>query len=230
VVTQSPTTSWQAADSFEQATRFAGVHTSMSIRSNAAGSAEGACKAAPATLGRKTFIRELASAKLRADRDARGFVLCLVDIDQLRNVNDAYGQAAGDAVLQSITRQVLMVPKLPQWRQLDCLQARFDGDGFILMLRDCSLRDGERLAEELRKRCAAQVLAGALRITVSVAVAAYRSGESSDALLARIEQTLNLAKQFGGDRVETARTPESRHDRASVTTLTAVAGANRHAR
>lgn len=71
----------------------------------------------------------------------------------------------------------------------------------------------------MRRDCSAEPFDGGVRITVSIAVTAYRSGETVDSLLARTEKTLHLAKQFGCDRVETARTPEARHDHAGVTAL-----------
>lgn len=200
----------------------------MPIRSDTAGSGENARDTAPPPFGRQTFVRQVETAKADADRAAGKFVLCLVDVDQLRSVNDVYGQAAGDAVLLAVSRLVLNAGRR-RGRQPDCLSARFDGDAFMLLLRERSLRDGEEVAEELRRRCAAQVFADDLKITVSVAVAAYRSGESIDALLARIERTLHLAKQFGCDRVEIARTnePKPRRERTAVTTLAVFAGAQR---
>jgi diguanylate cyclase (GGDEF)-like protein len=157
---------------------------------------------------RRDFLAELEAAKLRADREAVNFVLCLVDIDQLRNVNDRHGQDAGDSVLRELAERTSTAIALPQWQAFDALVARFDGDSLIVLLREARLRDGELLAEELRRAVAARPFAGGLRMTISLAVTAYRSGESIDALLARTEQTLHLAKQFGCDCVEIARTPE----------------------
>jgi hypothetical protein len=71
------------------------------------------------------------------------------------------------------------------------------------------------------------VFGEALRNTVSIAVTAYHSGESTDELLARTERTLQLAKQFGGDRVETAWTPEARQQAAGVATVAEFPGGDR---
>jgi len=64
-----------------------------------------------AASSRRDFLAELDAAKLSADREALPFVLCLVDIDQLRNVNDRHGQDAGDAVLRELAErtQVLII-------------------------------------------------------------------------------------------------------------------------
>jgi GGDEF domain-containing protein len=84
----------------------------------------------------------------------------------------------------------------------------------MILLRSCRLGFAERLAGDLRQRLAGARFGQGLRVTVSIAVSAHRRGESIDALLARTERTLHLAKQFGGDRVEIARSPAPRMRRA----------------
>ena len=53
-------------------------------------------------------------------------------------------------------------------------------------------------------------VADGIQITVSIGVTRYRIGEPIDQTLARVEQALYLAKQFGRDRVEVAVTPNVR--------------------
>ena len=180
-----------------------------------------------AASSRRDFLVELDAAKLSADREALPFVLCLVDIDQLRNVNDRHGQDAGDAVLRELAERTSTAIALAQWQAFRGLVARFDGDSLMVLLRGARLRDGEQLAEELRRSVAGRPFVDGLRMTISLAVTAYRSGESVDALLARTEQTLHLAKQFGCDCVEIARTPEMQQRHAAVAT-SPDAGDGRH--
>jgi diguanylate cyclase (GGDEF)-like protein len=172
-----------------------------------------------AALSRAHFLERLESAVVRATVDGPGTVLCLLDVDKLRNVNDRHGQAAGDAALRAVAACVARTFEHARWSALDAVLGRFDGDGLIVMLRGARLRDGEELAEELRSRIASAPVTPALRVTVSAAVAAHRPGESTDSLLARTEKTLHLAKQFGGDRIETARTRELREQRARATSI-----------
>jgi PleD family two-component response regulator len=72
------------------------------------------------------------------------------------------------------------------------------------------------LAEALRFGVEENPLAHGVNATVSIGVAQHRIGESIDTLLARAESALHLAKQFGRDRVEVARTPPARPERAKV--------------
>ena len=167
-------------------------------------------------LSRAEFLEALARA-VAEERGAASTVLFLVDVDQLRNVIDRHGQAAGDAVLRETAERIATALRDPDWSMHDGLLARFDGDCFIVMLHWCRLSFTERLAEDLRRRIARASFAQGLRVTVSIAVSAHRRGESIDALLARTERTLHLAKQFGGDRIETARTPAPHGQRALPT-------------
>jgi diguanylate cyclase (GGDEF)-like protein len=169
-------------------------------------------------LSRAGFLGALATA-LAEERGAASTVLFLVDIDQMRNVNDRYGQAVGDAVLGEMAARIGAALREPDWSIHEGLLARFDGDAFMVMLRWCRLSFTDRFAEDLRQRIAHAPFAKGLRVTVSIAVSAHRRGESIDALLARTEKTLHLAKQFGGDRIETARTREPRERRARTTSI-----------
>jgi len=183
------------------------------------GRALGGHGALPALLRRDQFLEALEAAAARARRAGGSYALCLIDVDRMRNINDRHGQAAGDAVLRALHGRVAAALALPRWRVLATALARFDGDSLILMLEGAGLAQIERLGEELRRRIAGKAFAWKLTVTASVAVAADRPGESVDALLARTEKTLYLAKQFGGDRVEAARAPQPRPSRASVTDI-----------
>jgi diguanylate cyclase (GGDEF)-like protein len=169
-----------------------------------------------AALSRTDFLASLAAA-VAEERGAASTVLFLVDVDQLRNVNDRHGQAAGDAVLRETAERLTTALREPDWSIHSGVLARFDGDGLMVMLRSCRLTFTERFAEDLRQRIGRVPFAPGLRVTVSIAVSAHRRGESIDAFLARIEKTLHLAKQFGGDRIEIARTPAPRLRRALPT-------------
>ena len=130
---------------------------------------------------------------------------------------EARGARDRAILLRETAERIATALRDPDWSMHDGLLARFDGDCFIVMLHWCRLSFTERLAEDLRRRIARASFAQGLRVTVSIAVSAHRRGESIDALLARTERTLHLAKQFGGDRIETARTPAPHGQRALPT-------------
>ncbi len=155
-------------------------------------------------LSRPQFTKCLAEEKLRSDETGLPFVLCLVDIDKLRNVNDEFGHRIGDVVLAEVASRIRAKLDELDWDYIEYLHARFDGGALMLLARDCSIKRGARLAEALRLAINREPVADRLTITTSIAVAEYRLGESIDSVLARTEKTLFLAKQFGSDHVELA--------------------------
>jgi diguanylate cyclase (GGDEF)-like protein len=155
-------------------------------------------------LNRLHFCELLEIEKQFADHEGRAFLLCLVDVDQLRNINDQAGYFAGDQVLCGVANSLRDVLDMPPWGNLNYLHTRYDGDGLMLLLRCCNLAQGQRLGETMRARIASTPYYGGLRVTVSIGIAAYRIGESIDEVLCRVEQTLHLAKQSGRDCVEVA--------------------------
>jgi diguanylate cyclase (GGDEF)-like protein len=146
------------------------------------------------------------------------FVVCLIDIDQLRKLNDHSGFTSGDGFIAAVTEAVRGALDLPQWHNLRCLIGRYDGDSLILLLPSCRLSRAELFAHVVRRRIAA-LGRSVVGSTASVAVAAFKADDTIDSLLARTEKTMCLAKQFGGNTVEVARTAELTRELASVTRL-----------
>ena len=91
----------------------------------------------------------------------------------------------------------------------DIALGRYDGNGFVLLTPNCDLKQASGIAEDCRRAIAALEMRKGVRITVSVGVSQYRLWESAEETLARAEQALHLAKQFGRDRVEVAASPKS---------------------
>jgi diguanylate cyclase (GGDEF)-like protein len=171
-----------------------------------------------AAFTRPHFMQLLASECALALDMGKPFCVALLDIDQLRKLNDQYGVAAGDALLASAAEAVRSGLDLPQWANLRALIGRYDGDSLMLLLPGCRLDRAEQFAYVLKQRIAG-IRTGGGSVTASIAIAAFKPDDSTDELLARVEKTMCLAKQFGGDAVEVSRTVELTRDLASVTRL-----------
>jgi diguanylate cyclase (GGDEF)-like protein len=167
---------------------------------------------------RSYFLSLLSAERSFALDMGTPFVVCLVDIDQLRKLNAESGFDRGDGFIAAATETVRGTLDQPQWHNLRCLIGRYDGDCLILLLPSCRLLRAEQFAHAVRRRIAhiGQEAAG---ITASVAVAAFKADDTIDSLMARTEKTLCLAKQFGGNSVEVSRTAELTRELASVTRL-----------
>ena len=94
---------------------------------------------------RRVFESELERAVNDSRRaDDRG-VLCMIDLDRFKVINDSCGHAAGDELLRGLTAMLR-----ERIRMADVL-CRIGGDEFALILRKCELAEGFRIAESLRE-------------------------------------------------------------------------------
>lgn len=139
----------------------------------------------------------LTQQKALADRGDYGFVLCLVDLDYFKNVNDRYGHGCGDAVLRQLSKMLQ-----DSVRDVDFV-ARLGGEEFLLVLS----RTNEAGAEVMLERLQAKVRAAhwdqcpGLKLTLSLGVSAYRPGESWEDSLLRVDMALYEAKHSGRDQL-----------------------------
>jgi diguanylate cyclase (GGDEF)-like protein len=140
-------------------------------------------------LNRRAFLDRLDRA---AVGPGEGWVVCLVDLDGFKSVNDRSGHAAGDAVLRAVTAALGSVV-----RESDTV-ARLGGDEFAV-LAEVDAGGREALAARLRD-AVAQVGAGA-GVTASVGVTDVRPGDEGHEVLGRADQAMYRAKGAGGNRV-----------------------------
>ena len=96
-------------------------------------------------LNHRAFHKRLKEEVDSAPRTGRHGAVLLIDLDNFKFFNDAYGHLAGDDVL----RQVALAFEAT-CRAEDTL-ARFGGDEFALLLPGATLADAQRLAEDLRE-------------------------------------------------------------------------------
>lgn len=92
---------------------------------------------------RRAFEQELREAIAEAEEQARRHVVCFLDLDRFKIVNDSAGHTAGDALLREISDLLRY-----RTRSHD-LVARLGGDEFAILLRDCSVAEGESIARQL---------------------------------------------------------------------------------
>ena len=139
----------------------------------------------------------------RAKRYKSKLVLGLLDVDQFKRINDAYGHAAGDVVLVKLS--AMLTASL---RSSDVV-ARYAGDEFAFLIIEATPADALAACNRLRESVAhtafelPETLGGGLRVTttVSIGLAAYREGDTSHDFLLRADGSLFDAKQQGRNRV-----------------------------
>lgn len=143
-----------------------------------------------------------ARLRIEADRHARGSQPCcvaMVDLDMFKPVNDRFGHAAGDVVLQSVAS--LLVAGT---RPYDAV-FRFGGDEFLLCLPNARPMDAWTILERLRLTVAETPVAidrhGEMTTTISVGIAPLIGDHGVESAVERADQALYAAKRGGRDRV-----------------------------
>lgn len=149
---------------------------------------------------RRTFV-DLARKQLsRARRLDAPLSLVLLDVDHFKQVNDTHGHLVGDRVLQRFAEVVR-----GELRNEDVL-VRYGGEEFCLLLPDVAGTGAVALAGRVRKAVAREPFAIdglEIPVTLSAGVAARidEGPEGLDALLARADEALYVAKSRGRNRV-----------------------------
>jgi diguanylate cyclase (GGDEF)-like protein/PAS domain S-box-containing protein len=95
---------------------------------------------------RREFEKRLATAVHSAQNGSIQHVLCYLDLDQFKIINDTCGHAAGDMLLRHISS---LLPT--QLRKTDTL-ARLGGDEFGILLYSCPLEQATQIANVLRQQ------------------------------------------------------------------------------
>jgi diguanylate cyclase (GGDEF)-like protein len=140
---------------------------------------------------RRTLIERLPLA-VEAAAGGRRTVVCAVDLDGFKAVNDRDGHAAGDALLKAVA-SVLGAAV----RETDTV-ARLGGDEFAVLADVSDTFSGEMLAERLRQAVALVGARGG--VTASIGVAEVVPGEDVADLMHRADAAMYRAKAAGGDR------------------------------
>lgn len=136
---------------------------------------------------------------LAARREGKPLALAMVDIDFTKQIDDTYGQQAGDAVLRA------MGSLLGELVPAQALACRLGGDEFLMILPGITVEAAAVLAETWRERFALGSYAFGsfeLKATCSIGVAGYpQHGKSSEELLQCVDLATYLAKHDGRNRV-----------------------------
>lgn len=121
----------------------------------------------------------------------QGFAVLIVDVDDLKVLNDRHGHQTGSAAIQTVAEALRRVV-----RTSDCL-ARFGGDEFVLILKDADLDGAQVVVKRLRDDLAKHSLPGTHTfVTVSVGVALFGvDGTTSEELLAAADEAMYADKR-----------------------------------
>jgi diguanylate cyclase (GGDEF)-like protein len=150
-------------------------------------------------INRREFEERLGRALDSARDHEQNHVLCFMDLDQFKIVNDTCSHSAGDAMLRNLAgvlRGCL--------RETDIL-ARLGGDEFGVLLKNCSLSDAAEIAANMLSLINVSRFEGcgqSLEIGASIGLAPIDQGtESITGIMKSADLACYAAKDLGGNRI-----------------------------
>ncbi|MBL8102488.1 MAG: diguanylate cyclase [Anaerolineales bacterium] len=141
------------------------------------------------------LLRELA----RAEREKSVISFVMIDLDHFKNVNDSFGHATGDKILQKLAAQLLS-----HTRSGDIV-CRYGGEEFLVILPNVSAEISLQIAEKLRglfETPGALFENVEINTTISCGIAEYPSdGLTAEEIISNADKALYAAKRMGRNRV-----------------------------
>ena len=135
----------------------------------------------------------------RSARSGRGFCLLMMDLDELKQINDRHGHFFGDRVLRGVGEVIRS-----GGRRIDTA-ARYGGDEFVVLLPETDPTGAFVLAEKIRLEVAelrVDVAGAMIQPSISVGVVSYPDdGRTSDELMIAADTSMYRSKRAGKNRV-----------------------------
>ncbi len=152
---------------------------------------------------RKGILERLEEEFARSRRQGTCLSTVMLDIDNLKVINDRHGHMIGDEVLVEVAARLKS-----SIRRYDEL-GRYGGDEFLIILPGCQLEKMEKIAERLRRAVGDKKVgtaAGPIRVSISLGLATLtdEAKASAKTLIERSDRALLTAKKEGRNRVELA--------------------------
>jgi len=152
----------------------------------------------------KTFYEVLEKELWRLRRYGGQISLIMVDIDNLKQINDAYGHRAGDKAIRQISRTIKECI-----RQIDTA-ARYGGDEFAVILPNTALGDANGVAERMVDAVSRSPVSwrrDLIHVSISVGLGQYDAESNPEDITSRSDQALYVAKQAGKNTVRVFKNP-----------------------
>jgi two-component system cell cycle response regulator len=155
-------------------------------------------------LNNRHKLQEALTGELeRASRYSRPLSIIMIDMDDLKLINDTLGHPTGDEALKKVALAIEHCI-----RKVD-LATRFGGDEFVIVLPEADLNVAVSVAERIHQ-AVDQLKVDDHQISVSVGVASWnRIYPTPEAFIEAADQAMYSAKRSGGEKVRIATTESS---------------------
>lgn len=142
-------------------------------------------------LNRSQFNLDLKEEVNRFGRNKKEFSLFIIDIDHFKKVNDSFGHAEGDRVLQK------MVNAVKQCIRKTDFFYRIGGEEFAVLAPETGPENARILAEKIRKFVEKEFLEDKIKITISIGISVYTDEINIDDFFKQADLALYEAKRSG---------------------------------
>lgn len=146
----------------------------------------------------KTFYEIMEKELWRSRRYGGQISLIMIDVDNLKKVNDTYGHRAGDKVIKEISTRIKQ-----SIRQIDTA-ARYGGDEFAVILPNTSLSDATVVAERMVNAVSQSPAIWRkeqIPLSISVGLGQYDADTNPEDITSRSDEALYSAKQAGKNTI-----------------------------
>jgi diguanylate cyclase (GGDEF)-like protein len=152
------------------------------------------------TYNRRAADERLGEDVKRAERGGGALSLTLLDLDQLKPINDANGHRAGDACVVHFAEVLSRNVRAGDWI------ARWGGDEFVVGMWNtqegqATKRILERIAEDLRESPVVLPDGEETLLTFSAGTCGWKPGDDVRGLVSRADVALYRAKAEGGNTI-----------------------------
>lgn len=148
---------------------------------------------------RRYLMEQIEREFNRVERSEGSLSLMMIDLDELKGINDRFGHHEGDGVLKGLGGIIKANTRASD------VAARWGGDEFMLLTPETGSRGARKIGERIRsqvERYRPELDGEEVGISISVGIASY-PGHASDVtqLLQRVDAAMYQAKRGGGNQL-----------------------------
>lgn len=146
---------------------------------------------------RRDIMEKMERELSRSERHQRTFSVMLVDLDNFKQLNEKYGYNDGDDVLVEVARVLMACVRNED------VCARWGGEEFLFLLTETSIEGATTLARKVLDSISMTEFKAnrpGIRITASIGLCEYRTGQTIHECITRADKALRQAKQGGKNR------------------------------
>lgn len=143
---------------------------------------------------RRVFTKDIAEILTAVEDKEIDMVIIMIDADDFKRINDAYGHIAGDKTLIFLTK--LIQSSLRKGVRV----YRYGGEEFIILLNRTTLEEAKKSVDRIIKETSESKLLYKgynIHLTISAGIACYKKGDSPERLIEKVDSALYEAKNAG---------------------------------